>query len=168
MVETVLYKSPVGTLRIVAYEDAISEASFVNKEVLDEEQPDAALFETTDPLLKKCMLQLDDYFSGKNLQFNLVLGQPGTDFQQKVWAELCKIKEGSTISYHELSRRLGNVKAIRAAGTANGKNNIAIIVPCHRVIGSNGTLVGYAGGIWRKKWLLEHEAKHCNGLQTLF
>ena len=114
------------------------------------------------------MAQLEDYFSGKNLKFDLALGQQGTDFQQKVWAELCNISEGKSISYHELSRRLGNVKAIRAAGTANGKNNIAIIVPCHRVIGSNGTLVGYAGGLWRKKWLLEHEAKCCNGLQTLF
>ncbi len=168
MEETVLYKSPVGTIKIAANADAITGVSFINEEKADEVEQDLRLFETTVPLLEKCIAQLDNYFSGKNLKFDLALGQQGTDFQQKVWAELCNINVGKRISYHELSRRLGNVKAIRAAGTANGKNNIAIIVPCHRVIGSNGTLVGYAGGLWRKKWLLEHEAKFCNGLQTLF
>jgi len=108
------------------------------------------------------------YFAGRLFSFDLLLDQPGTDFQHKVWAELCHIKYGKTISYLELSKRLGNTKAIRAAGTANGRNNIAIIVPCHRVIGSDGTLVGYAGSLWRKKWLLGHEARFGNGVQTLF
>ncbi len=102
------------------------------------------------------------------MQFHFPIQQQGTDFQQKVWAELTRISAGKTISYLELSKRLGNTKTIRAAGTANGKNNIAIAVPCHRVIGSNGSLVGYAGGLWRKKWLLNHEAKYCNGQQLLF
>lgn len=89
-------------------------------------------------------------------------------FQEKVWQELLKIAPGQTISYMQLSKRLGDVKAIRAVGTANGKNTVAIIVPCHRVIGSNGDLVGYGGELWRKKWLLDHEAKYSNGVQTLF
>ena len=94
--------------------------------------------------------------------------QVGTEFQQSVWNELARIPYGRTISYHELSKRIGNTKAIRAVGSANGNNNICIIVPCHRVIGSNGDLVGYGGDLWRKKWLLEHEGKTVNGVQTLF
>ncbi|HRD44260.1 MAG TPA: methylated-DNA--[protein]-cysteine S-methyltransferase, partial [Ferruginibacter sp.] len=119
-------------------------------------------------VLRECIRQLDDYFSGQTMQFHFPIQQQGTDFQQKVWAELTRVSAGKTISYLELSKRLGNTKTIRAAGTANGKNNIAIAVPCHRVIGSNGSLVGYAGGLWRKKWLLNHEAKYCNGQQLLF
>lgn len=168
MEESVFYNSPVGVLRLVAESESIKEASFVDKEISAKTKPAARELITQSPTLLRCIQQLDDYFAGKNLEFKLTLNQPGTDFQQKVWAELCRIQKGNTISYHELSRRIGNVKAIRAAGTANGKNNIAIIVPCHRVVGSNGTLVGYAGGLWRKKWLLDHEAKHCHGQQTLF
>jgi methylated-DNA-[protein]-cysteine S-methyltransferase len=91
-----------------------------------------------------------------------------TVFQQEVWKELMNIPFGKTISYHELSKRIKNIKAIRAVGAANGNNSIAIIVPCHRVIGRNGDLVGYAGDLWRKQWLLEHEAKLENGVQMLF
>ncbi|HMJ48144.1 MAG TPA: methylated-DNA--[protein]-cysteine S-methyltransferase, partial [Ferruginibacter sp.] len=120
------------------------------------------------PILKKCVEQLEAYFSGQSLQFNLSLSQEGTPFQQTVWTELQKIPYGRTVSYLHLSKSLGNVKAIRAVGTANGKNNIVIIVPCHRVIGSDGKLVGYGGDLWRKHWLLEHEAKFANGVQHLF
>ncbi len=102
---------------------------------------------------------MDEYFAGNRFEFNLKLFQPGTPFQQDVWEGLQKVKYGNTLSYLSFSKQLGNAKAIRAVGTANGKNNIAIIVPCHRVIGSNGSLVGYAGELWRKKWLLNHEAK---------
>ena len=102
------------------------------------------------------------------MEFDLPMNQKGTEFQQKVWAALLNIKAGNAISYLILSKRLGDVKAIRAVGTANGRNNISIIVPCHRVIGSNGTLVGYGGDVWRKQWLLEHEAKYTNGVQSLF
>ncbi len=112
--------------------------------------------------------QLTDYFEGKLKQFKLPIKQEGTAFQQKVWNQLCNINYGKTISYKTLAIQLGDVKCIRAAGTANGKNNIAIIVPCHRVIGSNGSLVGYAGGLPRKQWLLEHEAKFASGVQSLF
>jgi methylated-DNA-[protein]-cysteine S-methyltransferase len=112
--------------------------------------------------------QLIEYFHGNRRFFELPVSQEGTPFQQKVWAELMSIPFGKTISYLELSRRLGDPKVIRAAAAANGKNNVAIIVPCHRVIGSNNQLVGYAGGLPRKKWLLQHENKIANGVQTLF
>jgi len=120
------------------------------------------------PVLKECIKQLDAYFAGKLVDFSLSIVQTGTNFQQTVWSELCNIPYGHTISYMELSKRIGNVKAIRAVGTANGSNNVSIIVPCHRVIGSNGSLVGYGGDLWRKKWLLDHEAKFAHGVQTLF
>lgn len=120
------------------------------------------------PLLLQCVEELIQYFQGQRRQFEVPIHQEGTGFQTKVWNELLSIGYGKTISYLELSKRLGDVKAIRAAASANGKNNIAIIVPCHRVIGSDQTLVGYGGGLWRKKWLLEHEARLANGVQTLF
>lgn len=119
-------------------------------------------------MLIQCLEQLIQYFNGQLRQFNLPLLQPGTSFQQEVWSELLQIPFAKTISYLELARRTGDTKATRAVANANGKNNIAIIVPCHRVIGSNRELVGYAGGLWRKKWLLEHEAKVMYGVQTLF
>lgn len=110
--------------------------------------------------------QLEEYFSGKRKIFDLPLKQEGTGFQQKVWNELCNIPFGETISYHELSKRIGDVKAIRAAGTANGKNKLSIVVPCHRVIGSDGSLTGYEGGLHRKQWLLRHEGSWPIGKQT--
>ncbi|MBL0356810.1 MAG: methylated-DNA--[protein]-cysteine S-methyltransferase [Chitinophagaceae bacterium] len=120
------------------------------------------------PLIQQCILQLQEYFEGKRKTFDLPLQQKGSAFQQNVWAQLLNISYGKTISYLELSKRVGDVKAIRAVGTANGKNQLAIIIPCHRVIGSDGSLTGYAGELWRKKWLLEHEGKFANGVQTLF
>ncbi len=107
----------------------------------------------------KCVMQLTEYFEGTRLVFDLKFDQPGTEFRQNVWKELLNIPFGKTISYLELSKRIGNVKSIRAVGTSNGANMISIIVPCHRVIGANGNLTGYAGDLWRKKWLLEHEQK---------
>lgn len=120
------------------------------------------------PLVLQCVEELIQYFNGRLRHFGVPIHQEGSAFQLKVWNELLGIHYGKTISYLELSRRLGDTKAIRAAASANGKNNIAIIVPCHRVIGSNQSLVGYAGGLWRKKWLLDHEVKHAFGVQTLF
>ena len=116
----------------------------------------------------QCIEQLIQYFNGERRVFDFVINQDGTVFQKRVWTELCGINYGKTISYLELSRRLGDTKAIRAAASGNGKNNLAIVVPCHRVIGSKNDLVGYAGGLWRKRWLLEHEAKIMYGVQTLF
>lgn len=107
--------------------------------------------------LKKPITQLNEYFNGKRNDFDFKINPKGTDFQQKVWQKLRTIPYGKTMSYLELSKKLGDVKAIRAVASANGKNPLWIVIPCHRVIGSDGSLTGYAGGLWRKKWLLEHE-----------
>lgn len=110
------------------------------------------------PVLQETARQLRLYFEKSLQQFSLPVSPAGTDFQRRVWGELMRIPHGKTASYLELSRRLGDEKAIRAAAAANGKNPVAIIIPCHRVIGSSGKLVGYAGDLWRKQWLLEHES----------
>src|SRR5690606_31148847 len=107
--------------------------------------------------LRTAALQLGEYFSGSRTRFSFKIAPEGTDFQKKVWQQLQQIPFGQTISYLELSRTLGDVKAIRAVASANGKNPLWIVIPCHRVIGTDGSLTGYAGGLWRKKWLLEHE-----------
>lgn len=125
-------------------------------------------FEDHHPLLEETILQLKDYFEGKLRSFNIPMSQIGTQFQKKVWDLLYAIPYGKTISYNDLAKQYGDIKAIRAVASANGRNNIAIIIPCHRVIGSDRSLTGYAGGLWRKKWLLEHEAKFHSGVQQLF
>ncbi|GAC1491814.1 MAG: hypothetical protein NVS1B13_21930 [Flavisolibacter sp.] len=111
--------------------------------------------------------QLDSYFKGTLKKFELPIKAEGTEFQQRVWTLLENIPYGKTISYQNLSRQYGDVKSIRAVAAANGKNKLAIIIPCHRVIGSNQSLTGYAGGIWRKKWLLEHETRFQTGVEQL-
>ena len=108
-------------------------------------------------LLQECQMQIESYFAGKSVDFDVPLQPKGTDFQLNVWQKLLQIPVGHTASYLEIARSLGDPNATRAVGSANGQNPIAIIIPCHRVIGSNGTLTGYAGGLWRKKWLLNHE-----------
>ncbi len=168
-IEIVYYQSPLGALEIRSTGSAISDVLFVNSwkgATINED--DLNFIKPKSPVIKTCIKQLDEYFDGKRIVFNIHTSQVGTAFQQTVWTELCNIPYGRTISYLELSKRIGNVKAIRAVGTANGNNSICIIVPCHRVIGSNGDLVGYGGDLWRKKWLLEHEGKVANGVQTLF
>lgn len=169
MKETIYYKSPVGSLKLTAEGDFLTELFFATTQKNGVKEEDIKDFSTpTSPVLKKTVRQLDEYFAGSRMEFDLPMNQKGTEFQQKVWAALLNIKAGNAISYLTLSKRLGDVKAIRAVGTANGRNNISIIVPCHRVIGSDGTLVGYGGDVWRKQWLLEHEAKYTNGVQSLF
>lgn len=116
----------------------------------------------------QCIEQLIQYFNGQRRVFELPLHQAGTPFQQQTWNLLTAIPFGKTISYLQLAVSTGDPKATRAVANANGRNNIAIIVPCHRVIGSNRELTGYAGGLWRKKWLLQHEMKIMYGVQTLF
>ena len=118
--------------------------------------------------MHQCTEQLIEFFSGKRKLFDIPVHQPGTFFQQKVWGELLQIPYGKTMSYLELSRHIGDEKAIRAVAATNGKNKIMIIIPCHRIIGSDKSLTGYAGGLWRKKWLLQHEFKITHGVQTLF
>jgi methylated-DNA-[protein]-cysteine S-methyltransferase len=167
--ETIYYKSPVGTLEIRSTGDAITAVLFLNSWKGKKINEDEIIFANPKfAAIKNCIIQLDEYFAGKRTDFSIDTLQDGTAFQQTVWAELCNIPYGKTISYLELSKRIGNVKAIRAVGTANGNNSVSIIIPCHRVIGSNGSLVGYGGDLWRKKWLLEHEAKYAHGVQKLF
>jgi methylated-DNA-[protein]-cysteine S-methyltransferase len=113
--------------------------------------------ERDDAGLAHVVAQLNAYFAGELTSFDLPTEMHGTHFQRQVWAELCEIPYGETISYGELARRVGNPKASRAVGLANGRNPLAIVVPCHRVIGANGSLTGYGGGLDRKIWLLEHE-----------
>lgn len=165
--ETIIYyKSPVGLLKIQ------SEATFISAILFCEEEQDnitsEVAFAKEIPAVANCIHQLDEYFAGKRRSFNFPMRQQGTPFQQRVWLELQNIPFGETISYLELSKRIGNTKAIRACGTANGQNQLAIVVPCHRVIGSNGKLVGYAGGLQKKKDLLLHEAKYTIPTKTLF
>lgn len=168
-IEIVYYQSPLGALEIRSTGSAISDVLFVNSwKGAKVNEAELSFVKPKSAIIKTCIKQLDEYFAGKRTEFTVHTSQVGTDFQQQVWAELCKIPFGRTISYLELSKRIGNVKAIRAVGTANGNNSICIIVPCHRVIGANGDLVGYGGDLWRKKWLLEHEGKIANGVQTLF
>ena len=112
--------------------------------------------------------QLTEYFAGSRRVFELPIRQSGSPFQTRIWQLLHQIPYGKTISYTTLAKQYGDLKAIRAVASANGKNNLAIIVPCHRVIGTNQSLTGYAGGLWRKQWLLAHEAKFSNGVQQLF
>ncbi|MFT3701443.1 MAG: methylated-DNA--[protein]-cysteine S-methyltransferase [Agriterribacter sp.] len=161
-------ESPVGILEIKADNEAVHAILFVNAwkgPKLD--TISIQKNETENIPAQQCIAQLKEYFEGRRKDFDFPYNQEGTGFQLKVWNELNNIPFGKTISYLELSKRIGDTKAIRAVGTTNGKNQLSIVVPCHRVIGSNGNLVGYGGDLWRKKWLLDHEAKYANGVQTL-
>ncbi|MGN6436175.1 MAG: methylated-DNA--[protein]-cysteine S-methyltransferase [Agriterribacter sp.] len=162
------YESPVGLLEIKADDEGIHAILFVNAwkgPKLDAEQIEQRTSKNIH--INTCISQLNEYFEGKRKDFDFPFSQKGTAFQQKVWNGLLDIPYGKTISYMELSKRIGDTKAIRAVGTTNGKNQLCIVVPCHRVIGANGSLVGYGGDLWRKKWLLDHEAKYYGGVQTL-
>jgi len=166
-ITTTYYQSPLGLLRIGGSDTYISEISFIDH-LSEEEYQSANLQGPVTPIVIQCIEQLIQYFQGQRRVFDFPIAQEGTEFQQSVWNELLSIPFGKTISYLELSRQLGDIKAIRAAAAANGRNNIVIVVPCHRVIGSKRDLVGYGGGLWRKKWLLDHETKIMYGVQTLF
>lgn len=143
------YDSPLGIIEIKGTEEGILAISF------DEE----GLLQESPAVLEECYKQIDEYFKGQRKEFALNLIFEGTDFQKKVWHQLTKVPFGETASYKDIAEGIGNVKAMRAVGNANSKNPLGIIVPCHRVIGANGTLTGYAGGLWRKEWLLNHEKK---------
>lgn len=153
-------ESPVGTLELKTSEDAVLAVIFVeNSKNSDTELPEIA---------KSLAKQLKEYFDGSLLKFDLKLDPQGTDFQKRVWKELTNIDFGKNASYQDMANMLGDPKVIRAAASANGKNPISIIIPCHRVIGKDGSLTGYAGGLHRKKWLLDHENKLANGVLELF
>lgn len=160
------YVSPIGPLRISCNNTCITEVHFLNKE--EAYSVNNNLPTDAPPLLRQCIEELIEYFQNKRKIFDVPVYQEGTAFQQRVWNELLNIPFGKTISYLTLAKRLGDPKVIRAAASTNGKNKIAIIVPCHRVIGSNNDLVGYGGGLWRKKFLLDMETKLIYGVQTLF
>ena len=148
-IKIAFYKTPIGIAKIEGNTNGISSIT-----VLDEKIESSKIIPTC---LQDCVQQLDAYFKAEIINFNLKLNPQGTEFQQKVWKELQQVPFGKTRTYLEQSRAIGNVKAIRAVASANGKNPIWIVIPCHRIIGSDGSLTGYAGGLWRKKWLLEHE-----------
>ncbi|APU12019.1 cysteine methyltransferase [Cellulophaga lytica] len=147
--ETAYIKTPLGIAKLEGDEDGLSVIS-----VFD----DVEITEVIPEVLEDAVYQLQEYFRGERTTFSLTLNPAGTDFQKKVWDALLQIPYGKTYSYLELSKILGDPKAIRAVAAANGKNPLWIMVPCHRVIGSDGSLTGYAGGLHRKKWLLEHES----------
>lgn len=157
MEQIVFIPSPLGTTKIVGDENGVSVISILQEGEISKKIPKE---------LKEAVTQLNEYFEGKRQHFDFKINPKGTDFQQKVWQELVKIPFGKTVSYLDLSKKLGDVKAIRAVASANGKNPLWIVVPCHRVIGTDGSLTGYAGGLWRKKWLLEHESPSLQ--QSLF
>ena len=146
--ETAYLKTPIGYAEFVGDADGLASVT-----VFDDEKP----IDIVPEVLEDAIYQFTEYFEGKRQIFDLKLNPQGTDFQKRVWDALLKIPFGKTTSYLDLSKTLGDVKAIRAVAAANGKNPLWIIVPCHRVIGSNGDLIGYAGGLHRKKWLLDHE-----------
>jgi len=156
--ETCIINSPLGFTKIIGDEDGIASVTVLNSE----EKATDIIPDT----LEDCVIQLHEYFEGIRKEFDLKLNPDGTDFQKKVWKGLVQIPYGKTISYLNLSKELGDVKAIRAVANANGKNPLWIILPCHRVIGSDGSLTGYAGGLHRKQWLLEHESPYKQ--QSLF
>ena len=155
--QTCFINSPLGITKIEGDENGITIISVLSEGVVSEEIPEN---------LKVAVSQLNEYFDGKRTNFTLKLNPKGTDFQQKVWQELLNIPFGKTMSYLDLAKKLGDPKVIRAAASANGKNPLWIVVPCHRVIGTDGSLTGYAGGLWRKNWLLEHENR--TNQQSLF
>ncbi|KJD31263.1 cysteine methyltransferase [Tamlana nanhaiensis] len=156
--ESCIISSPLGFTKIEGDVNGITSIIVLNSE----EKPTDIIPE----VLEDCTIQLNEYFNGTRKQFSLKLNPKGTDFQQNVWNELINIPYGKTTSYLELAKQLGDVKAIRAVANANGKNPLWIVVPCHRVIGSDGSLTGYAGGLHRKQWLLNHESPFKQ--QTLF
>lgn len=151
------FRSPIGYIEVTGTEKGIRSLYFLDFRVRSRPVPSC---------LKSCMVQLGEYFHGARREFDLELDLEGTPFQLDVWKALAEIPYGTTITYFELARKMGNPKAQRAVGHANGQNPVSVIIPCHRVIGSDGRLVGYRAGLRRKKWLLEHE--HAFSQRDLF
>lgn len=156
---TTYIDSPIGTLQITGTDKQLHSILFVETERRPA-RSEAASEGEIPAAIQETIRQLNEYFEGRRLRFDLPLQPQGTDFQQHIWNLLLDIPYGTTTSYLDISKRYGDTKAIRAVGAANGNNPITIIIPCHRVIGSNGKLVGYGGDLWRKEWLLKHEMEH--------
>ncbi len=153
--ETAIILTPIGLLSLEGTREGLCAATFI--------EDGRAVTKVIPNALQEAVKQLKEYFAKERSSFDLSLTPKGTDFQQKVWMELCTIPHGKTTSYLAMAKQLGDPKVIRAAASANGKNPISIIIPCHRVIGSDGSLTGYAGGLHRKKWLLAHESPVAQG-----
>ncbi len=153
------YKSPIGAIEILGTKEGIVSVNFVEGRV----RSDAKI----PRVITACRKQIDEYFRGKRKKFSLNLLLHGTDFQKSVWQRLLKVPHGKTASYGAIAKFIRSPNAFRAVGNANNKNPIAIVVPCHRIVGSNGNLVGYGGGLWRKLWLLEHEGVPVNGNKVI-
>lgn len=146
------YDSPIGVIEILGTDKAICSILFS-----EQDKPSNLNNADTPKILADCYDQLDEYFKGERNEFSFPYLFEGTEFQKNVWNALTTIPYGATGSYKDIAVSIGNEKAIRAVGSANGKNKLSIVIPCHRIIGSNGTLTGYAGALWRKEWLLRHE-----------
>lgn len=159
-VYTAYYNSPIGWLKINTTQRAVTSITFCKN---GNENP-----EIQPTILTKCITQLNEYFAGTRHDFNISILPDGSEFQQKIWNLVQQIPYGKTTSYLNLAIKSGSAKNTRAVGMANGKNPLPIIVPCHRVIGSNGKLIGYAGGMEKKRWLILHEQAHSQQAQTLF
>jgi methylated-DNA-[protein]-cysteine S-methyltransferase len=158
---SIYFSSPLGAIQISGTNAFITDVKFAEEtETNDTDAPD---------FLFECQKQLEEYFAGKRKKFELPNLKPeGTAFQKKVWSELKKISYGTTTSYNSIAKKLKNPDSVRAVGHANGKNPIAIIIPCHRVISEDGKLTGYSGLLWRKQWLLNHEGNISGNNPTLF
>ena len=155
----IFHDTPLGTARITETDGFISAISILDDLPIEQtSESTSALSEATK--------QLDEYFAGERRKFDFPIKQIGTDFQKQVWEELMNIDYAKTITYTQQSEKMKNPLAIRAIAAANGKNHLWVVVPCHRVVGASGDLTGYAGGLWRKQWLLEHEAKVAGVGQT--
>ena len=161
----VVIDSPIGPLSLVAESGELVELRFANNPLRDGE---GGVEDADDPVLRQAAVELDEYFAGERTDFDVPLSPDGTEFQLAAWRALCDIPFGETVSYGDQARRLGGVNKSRAVGAANGRNPIPIIVPCHRVIGANGHLTGFGGGIEAKVWLLDHERRVRGGQASLF
>jgi methylated-DNA-[protein]-cysteine S-methyltransferase len=147
-VEAATLETPIGVLRVTATVAAVTAADWV-----DEPLPAGA----PGPVLRQAVAELVAYFRGERQRFDVALAPAGTPFQRRVWEAVARVPYGRTSSYKEIAAALGKPKAVRAIGAANGQNPLPILIPCHRIVGHDGRLVGYGGGLWRKAWLLRHE-----------
>ena len=151
--------SPLGDMQMIEENNSLTHLNLSVNQILPADFPKGSITQKDTPLISSAKRQLDEYFQGKRKSFDLPLAPSGTQFQQKVWNALCTIPYCETRSYKEIAAQIQNPKGCRAVGMANNRNPIMIIIPCHRVIGSNGSLVGYAGGLDIKQWLLAHEKR---------
>lgn len=152
-----IYRSPLGTIEIDGSQKGICSVSFLEREEAGKVKESPCLTYE----MRECKRQLKEYFRGERKKFDIKLVLEGTEFQKKVWNALCRVPYGQTASYKEIAEKIENPKSVRAVGGANNKNRLVIVIPCHRVIGSDGKMTGYAAGIWRKEWLLNHEKGLC-------